>query len=351
MLKQISICVVMLILFLCTSVTTILAQQTLTVGEVTANPGEKKSGFILVPAGNDGPEHGIPITIVNGKNDGPVLALTAGVHGYEYPPILALQRLRRDLDPSQLAGAVIMVHVANMPSFLQRTIYYNPYDGVNLNRAFPGKIDGTMCERIAYQLTQEVIENCDALIDMHCGDGNEDLLPYLYNTKTGNPELDEKTEALAVNFGLKVIVGDLGRPNELSQSVYCGNTALLMGKPSITIESGKLGRTDEEDIVRVIRGTYNILKHLKMMDGEPELVGEPVWVKEYQIIRAEHEGMFYPLSSRGRHVQEGELIGYLTDFFGDTIQEVRAPFDGIVLYIIATPPMNEGEPMASIGRF
>lgn len=343
--------IVLIMISISVWVNVISAQNTLRVGQVTANPGEKKSGFIIVPAGKDGPEQKIPITVVNGEKSGPVLALVAGIHGYEYPPILALQRLPKKLDPSRLSGAVIMVHVANMPSFLKRTIYYNPHDWVNLNRAFPGKTDGTMCERIAYQITNEVIKQCDYLIDMHCGDGNEDLMPYLYCTKVGNPEVDKKTKELAINFGLKLIVGDLGRPKDLSQSVYCGNTALLLGKPSITIESGKLGQTDEEDVVRIVRGTYNILKHLKMMEGKPELMAEPVWVEEYTIIRAEHDGIFYPLVHRAHHVQKDELVGVLTDFFGNTIQEVRAPYDGIVLYIIATPPMSKGEPMTSIGRF
>jgi predicted deacylase len=93
-----------------------LCQETLKVGGVTSASGEIKSGFISVPAGTDGPEIRIPITVVNGKKKGLVLALTAGIHGYEYPPILALQRLRRELDPAKIRGTVIMVHVVNMPS-------------------------------------------------------------------------------------------------------------------------------------------------------------------------------------------------------------------------------------------
>ncbi|MFQ5722182.1 MAG: succinylglutamate desuccinylase/aspartoacylase family protein, partial [Candidatus Aminicenantales bacterium] len=100
--------------------------QPIKVGEVAANPGEKKSGFILVPAGQDGSSVKIPVTVINGVNKGPILALIAGIHGYEYPPILALQRLHFELDPTQLSGAVILVHIANVPSFLKRTIYYNP---------------------------------------------------------------------------------------------------------------------------------------------------------------------------------------------------------------------------------
>lgn len=161
--------VLLAIVFLCINGTWALSQKALKVGGVIADPGEKKSGFIEIPAGMDGPEVQIPITIINGTREGPVLALTAGVHGYEYPPILALQRLRKKLEPSQISGAVIMVHVVNMPSFLKRTIYYNPHDWKNMNRVFPGRIDGSMTERIAYQITNEVIDQCDYLIDMHCG--------------------------------------------------------------------------------------------------------------------------------------------------------------------------------------
>jgi predicted deacylase len=327
------------------------AQKTLTVGGVTAGPGEKKSGFIIVPAGKDGPETQIPITLINGTKPGPVLALTAAIHGYEYPPVIALYRLKKMIDPSEISGAIIMVHVANMPSFLKRIVYYNPYDWKNLNRVFPGQENGTMCERIAYQITHEVIDRCDVLIDNHCGDGNEDLVTYLYCAVTGDPVLDHKIRDLGISYGMKIIIEDRTRPDDKNHSVYCANTAITRGKPAITIESGKLGRTDEEDVACVIRGTMNVMKHLGMVPGKPEKQFDPVWVKEYTIIRAGQDGIFYPLVRRGYHVQKDEQLGMLTDFLGNTVEEVKAPYDGIVLYIIATPPMSKGEPMVSIGRY
>lgn len=331
---------------------TTFAQQPFTVGEVSTQPGEKESGYLKVPAGEDCGEINIPITVINGIDKGPVLALFAGVHGYEYPPVLAMMRLAKKLDPAELSGKVIIVHVANIPSFLKRTIYYNPYDWKNLNRVFPGIIDGTSSERIAYQLTKEVIDQCDYLIDNHCGDGNEDLVQYLYCTETGDPELDEKTKGLAVSFNLKVIVHETGRTKDANNSMYVSNTALLRGKPAISTEAGKLGRSDEEDVQTMLRGNVNILKHLNMIEGEPVMLFESVWVQEYTIVRSEHnEGLFFPLVSRGDHVQEGELVGYLTDYFGNTLQKVNAPYNGIILYIIATPPMSKGEPMVSVGRF
>ncbi len=329
-----------------------IAQKTITVGELTAKPGEKKNGYIIVPAGEDSDVVKVPITLINGVKDGPTLALVAGVHGYEYPPVLAMTKLSQQLDPTEISGKVIIVHVANVPSFLKRTVYYNPYDWKNFNRVFPGKIDGTNSERMAYQITKEVIDQCDYLIDNHCGDGNEDLMQYLYCTVTGNPEVDKKTEALAINFNLKVIVRDSGRTKNVEESMYVSNTALLRGKPSISIEAGKLGGTAIEDVQAILKGNYNILRHLKMIEGEPQIDFESVWVQEYTIIRSEQkEGLFYPLLSRGDHVQKGELVGYLTDYFGNKIQEVKSPYDGIILYIIVTPPMVEGEPMAMIGKF
>ncbi|HUS87476.1 MAG TPA: M14 family metallopeptidase [Bacteroidales bacterium] len=327
-------------------------QDQFKVGEIVTSRGEKRSGYIIVPAGSDCEEVRIPVTVINGYEEGPVLALFAGVHGYEYPPILAMTRLSLQLDPSMVTGKVIIVHVANIPSFLKRTVYYNPFDWENFNRVFPGKIDGTSSERMAYHLTREVIDQCDYLIDNHCGDGNEDLMRYLYCTETGNEELDLKTRGLAVSFNLKVIVHETGRTKDIENSMYVSNTALLRGKPAISTEIGKLGGSDEEDVLEVMRGNYNIMKHLGILDGEPDILFESVWVEEYQIIRSEHEqGLFYPLLSRGDHVQEGELVGYLTDYFGNMLQEVKSPYDGIILYIIATPPMSEGEPMVSVGKY
>ena len=88
-----------------------------------------------------------------------------------------------------------------------------------------------------------------------------------------------------------------------------------------------------------------------MMAGSPELKFEPVWIKKTTYIRSGHEGIFYPLAYRGRHVQQGELLGYLTDFFGNIIQKAIAPHDGIIMYIISTPPLSKGEPMVKIGGF
>jgi uncharacterized protein len=321
----------------------------ITIDTITAQPGTTASGELEVPARGGEPGTTIPISIVHGSRPGPVLVLTAAVHGYEYPPVLALQRLRKTLDPTMLSGTVVLVHVANMPSFLKRTVYYSPVDWKNLNRVFPGNADGTISERIADVLTRQVIDRATHVIDLHCGDGNESLRPYVYWVTTGEPPVAEEGRQLALAFGIDHIVIDSARPSDPGASLYVSNTAITRGKPALTIESGALGQSDEESIVRIERGIAGVLKHLKMQASGPEPVKNPVWIGRNEVLRSQSTGLFYAAVERGHWVAEGTLIGTITDFFGRTLEEIRSPFAGVVLYVIGTPPISEGEPLAYVG--
>jgi len=327
-----------------------LAQKPYTIGATTAEPGTTVSGELQVPAGAE-PATIIPISIVHGGKPGPVLALVAGTHGVEYPPILALHRLRRSIDPRELSGTIVMVHVANVPAFLGRSIYYTPGDRRNLNRVFPGKADGTISERIAFVLTRDVIQPADYLIDLHCGDGNESLRPYLYWTVNAAPELVESIRQLALAFGLDHIVLDGGRPKDAAASLYLENTAITRGKPAMTIESGAMGQSDEESIQRIERGVAGVLKHLKMRTSGPDPIQNPVYLGRNQVLTSGHTGIWHPVVERGHTVAEGGLIGRITDFTGRTIAEVRSPFAGEMLYVVATPPISKGEPLGFVAAF
>ncbi|MDG1995413.1 MAG: succinylglutamate desuccinylase/aspartoacylase family protein, partial [Emcibacteraceae bacterium] len=148
-------------------------ENVIMIENISAAPGKLVTGEIEIKSDQNSTI--IPITIVNSKKPGPTLVLVAGIHGSEYSPIIALQNLMLRIDPENISGAVIAVHIANMPSYIGRTIYNSPLDGKNLNRSFPGKIHGTITERIAYFLTSEVYPLADAVLDIHSGDGNEQL--------------------------------------------------------------------------------------------------------------------------------------------------------------------------------
>ncbi len=338
--------------FICLASALIAAQSRpdFTVGSITAKAGETASGMIQIPAATDEATT-IPISVIHGSQPGPAFALIAGNHGYEYTSIVALQRLLTQIDPKRLSGTVIMVHVANMPSFLKRTIYYSPVDGKNLNRVYPGRIDGTVSERIAYQITREVIERADYVIDLHCGDGNESLRPYSYwDVNAGGPEVIEKSKQMALAFGMDHIVMDRERPTDRNRSLYCSTTATTRGKPAITTESGGLGMTDNESIARIEHGVINVMRFLKMIEGSPKMVEHPIFIDRNTVLRSDATGIFYPLAERGHAVAKGTLMGYVTDFFGKRIFDLRAPFGGTVLYILGTPPVSQGEPLAMIGQ-
>jgi predicted deacylase len=332
----------------------VLPAQTFQIGTMQVPPGKAQSGFLEIPGGSDGNTQ-IPITVINGAARGPALALIAGNHGYEYPPVLAAQRLAAGIDPQKLKGRVVIVHVANMPSFMKRTIYYSPIDGKNLNRVYPGKKDGTISERIAYVITQEVIARTDYLVDMHCGDGNESLRAYSYWNPIGNAKVDDPAKQMAIVFGLPNIVIDRTRPKDPKESKYCSNTAMTLGKPGLTIESGGMGVAEDEGaIAAIVHGVENLMRYLKMADGKVEMPDKVTWYDPAEVLyfpadSKDKAGLFYPKAKKTQMVEKGALLGVVTDLFGKQIYELRAPFAGEVLYIIDTPPISAGEPLAFVG--
>ena len=328
---------------------TAAAQQPLSVGPISAPPGTTATGTIEIAARGGDQGTSLPITVINGTKPGPVLALVAGTHGMEYTPILALQRLKGTIDPKTLTGAVIMVHVANMPSYLARTIYYSPADNKNLNRVFPGKADGTLSERIADVISREVIDRATHVVDIHCGDGNESLRPYLYWITTGGAAVAEAGKAMALAFGMDRMVVDRERPTDPKASVYLSNTAITRGKPALTIESGGMGEIDNESIATIERGVAGLLKHLKMRATGPDPAKSPVMFERSEVLRSNFTGIWYPLVEKAQMVTAGAVIGRVTDFHGKVLEEIKAPFAGEILYVVGTPAMNKGEPVGFVG--
>ena len=323
----------------------------LAVGSAIARSGEKVSGFITVPDAAD-PGCAIPVTVVTGTREGPVLALVAGTHGSEPAPIVALQRVRAQLDPTQLSGTVVFVQIANVPSFQQRTIYRGPWDQKNLNRVYPGKPEGTTSERIAHAITTQVIDQCTHLLDMHSGDGNEALRPYSYWNRRGVDErVDTTAREMALAFGIDHIVIDRGRPRDRNASLYCSNTAHVRGKPAVTTEAGGVGVPTEDMVALNVRGAFRVMRHLGLLPGPRESVEHPRWIEPHVVLTSPAAGLWYPAVRPDQQVTNGTALGRLTDYFGEVIGEVLSPLDGVVLYVVASPAMGRGEPIGMVGAF
>jgi predicted deacylase len=323
-------------------------RATLSVGTATAARGETAKGWIEVGAASD-PALRVPVAVVHGKRPGPVLALVAGSHGTEYASIVALVDLIDALDPASIAGSVIVVPIVNTPSFDRVVPHLNPIDGKNMNRTYPGKRDGTQSERASLEITKQVVEQSDHLIDYHGGDLDESLRPYSYWNQTGREPQDRVSREMVLAFGLDHIVVSTGRPADPNASIYLENTASTRGKPSITVEAGHAGTVMPDDVDALVQGTLSVMRYLKMLPGEPAPVESPVWIGALHSVTADVGGVFRPQVARGTYVQKGMKVGTVTDFFGKTLFEARAPESGVVLYVRAVPSAVKGETLASVG--
>ncbi len=319
------------------------------VGTATAAPGQKATGFIEVPAGVDAATS-IPVAVIQGAKPGPVLALVSGSHGTEYASIIAVEKLIQSLDPAKVAGTIVILPLVNIPSFLQKVPHVNPVDGKSMNRFYPGKQDGTQTERASWLITKQVVERCDYLIDYHGGDLDENLLPYSYWSKTGNQKQDTMTHDMVLAFGLDHIIIVADRPADPNASRYLDSTASTRGKPAIAVEAGHAGTVETDDVEALTNGTLNVMRYLKMLPGEASAIEHPVWIAKIDPMVSDKDGIFYPAVQRGTYVEQGMRVGYVTDYFGNTISEARAPSAGVVLYICSVPSMKKGDTVAYVGE-
>jgi len=319
-----------------------MSTKPITVGEITAAAGERARGFLTKDVGR-GFAVRMPVVVINGATDGPVFAITAGVHGAEYPGIEAAIRLSRTLDPSEIHGAVLIVPVVSVPAFQRRAIYVNPLDGINLNRVCPGNPTGTITEIMAAMLFQNVIAQADYYIDMHGGDMIEALIPFTLYYRTGNQVLDDKSRALAEAYGIPIIVGT----TVLRGGSY--GAAAALGKPAILTEAGGQGILDEPSTQMHIRGVGNALKHFGVLRGPREDVSPPHYYDRFVWLSSEQDCVYYPKVTVGQHVKEGELLAEFADLFGEKIGELRSPANGPVLFLVTSPAINQGDPLMAIG--
>ena len=324
----------------------LFARESLTVGGTVASAGQRVSGWIDVPAAADEGTR-IPVTIMHGRDDGPVLALIAGTHGYEYTSIIALPRVAAVLDPARMRGSVILVHMANPTTFFGRRVYFGS-DGKNLNRMYPGNAEGTISERIAHAIATQVIDRATHVIDMHCGDGNESLRPYSYWMPIGDEKVDGPAREMVLAYGLDHIVVDRTRPTDPKKTLYTSTTAMVRGKPAITTESGGMGLTDEASVDAHVAGALSVIHHLGIMTAPSVKVTHPVWYEKSEVLRAPVGGVWRPVVDRMHTVAKDALVGRILDSFGNVLREIRAPFAGEMLYVVATPPVSEGEPLGMV---
>jgi len=242
----------------------------------------------------DGNYGHLPISIIKGKSEGPVFTIVAGVHGYEYPPIIATQKLLKYIEAKDLKGTLIIIPIANMASFFTRTLFINPQDQKNLNNAFPGKMNNFITEQIAYFITENIISVSDVFLDVHGGDACEDLIPFVcYYNNTEKPNQTALAKELSENSGFEYVVSYPYNISNTEPAKYAFKQAVQDGKTALSIECGKLGNVQNENVNLIEKGVYNMLQTMKMYSNGTGAHENIIYRNSQTYVDASVNGIFY----------------------------------------------------------
>ena len=286
----------------------------------------------------------IPMTVINGTEDGPTLLITAGIHGGEYPGIAAAIELGRDVEPEHVRGCLILLHPVNIQGFWARREFIVPEDGKNLNRVFPGNPLGTLADKTAYLISSNLFTIADYYVDLHSGDIHESLHPYVYYPGQPTPEVEKASKRIAKVVDLEYMVRSLA-----TGGAY--NYAASTGLPSILIERGGAGLCLHEDIEAYKDDIRNILRKLKMFElpvkprhHYPRDITNMIYLESLET------GCWFHHIHSGDFVQKGQVLGRTTDLFGQTITEYYAEISGVILYVCPALSAPKGTILVGYGQ-
>jgi len=312
--------------------------------DIEAKRSTTQRGFVRVGETPVGPIQ-FPIVIIHGTKPGPTLCLTAGVHAAEYPGIVAVTQVTRNTKPEDLTGTIIAVPVVNQPMFQARAGFVSPIDGLNLNRTFPGNPTGSISEVLAYVLLNEVVALADYHIDCHGGDITEALWPYAGYSLMGNPQLDEQGKALARLYTPRIVaLYQDGTPLSPTRGSLT-YTAAQRGVVSVLGECGSAGTLEPADVQTHVNGILNVARFLGMLPGAPRIQGDRLRAVGQFTVTARRGGLVHLKIRVGDPLKGGQEIAEIHDMFGEIVDRVQSPADGIARIIWTHKAVNTGEPL------
>ena len=272
----------------------------------------------------------VPVLVVNGRLQGPVLCLTGAIHGDELNGIEIVRHILHDVKPEELAGTLIGVPIVNMQGFRSSSRYLT--DRRDLNRYFPGSPNGSSASRIAHSFFSQVISKCDYLIDIHTGSFRRVNLPQLRADLT-KPEIAK----LAGIMGAIVAVQSRGAPGTLRRA------AVDAGIPAITVEAGKPMELEKEAVQHGIKSIETAMDAMGMVARRRfwELKSEPVYYQS-RWVRVTQGGILFSEVGLGSRVKTGSVLGVVTDPITNDKSEIIAPFNGRVIGMAVDQVMNPG---------
>lgn len=278
----------------------------------------------------------IPVHVYRSLNEGPVVLLSAGLHGDETNGIEIIRQLLRGNHLSKLKkGSVLAMPIINIISFLNHS--RDLPDGKDLNRCFPGSQTGSLGSRIAYDMMHDIVPQIDLGIDFHTGGAKINNYPQVRCVLKDNRNLE-----LAKMFGAPFILNSPYREKSFRLE------ASKIGKSVLVYEAGESMRFNEKAITEGVNGCLRLMRNLGMIDIELEdtetrILNDTTWV------RADSSGLFRTAKKYGSYIKKNEIIGSISDPYGEMEVSLKAPESGYIIGLNNQPVVNEGDALIHIG--
>lgn len=320
----------------------VVKNQSIEIGGVTVKPGESATIDLTVGKLYTHSELTMPVQVLCGRQAGPVLFISAAIHGDELNGVEIIRRLLKVKSLKRLKGTLITVPIVNLHGFINHSRYLP--DRRDLNRSFPGSKSGSIAGRLANIFLKEIVNKATHGIDLHTGAINRTNLPQI------RADLDtEEVRLMAEAFGSPVMLNSNLRDGSLRAA------AVKKGIPILLYEAGEALRFDEVSIRAGVNGIVNVMRHLDMIApsrSKKKKVLKPVIARSSFWIRAPHSGIFRSLVEDGERVEANKtLMGMISDPFGEMEVEVHSPNSGIVIGQMKMPLVNEGEALFHVAKF
>ena len=276
-------------------------------------------------------EMNMPVHVVHGKKDGPVLFVSAAIHGDEINGVEIVRRLLKIKLLKNLKGTLIAIPIVNVFGFINQTRYLP--DRRDLNRSFPGSHSGSLAAHLARLFMDEIVGKCTHGIDLHSGSNHRVNLPQIRAT-LDNPEV----ERLANAFGAPVIVNARLRDSSLREAV------IDMGIPMLLYEGGESLRFNEHPIAVGLKGIVSVMREIGMLPKKVRKKNlQPVVVTATSWVRANKSGIVHSAIPLGTVVKKNQVMACIVDPIGDKEDTLLAPFEGIVIGSLNLPLVHKGD--------
>jgi predicted deacylase len=308
---------------------------------VVAKSGTAAYGFLEVGEMQDGTAARLPVAIVNGAEDGPILYIQAASDGDELNGIAVIHHLLNTISPEELRGGIIAVPIVNIFAFHFKQSY-SIADGRKMNRCFPGKKSGTSSERIAYKLFREAVLQSQYCIDLHQGSVRP-MVDSLNVRVSRRHRLHKKCMEMARVFGIGYILDERGPKGQLAQA------APDKGIPTIDPELGGCHGWDETSVQKGIKGVQNVLRYYGFLDGDPEIPEQQVVVRKFQGIENDRGGFIKYRAKMYDLLEYRDPVADICDAFGRTVETITAPRKGILWSVNLYPMVPSGSRIGTLG--